>query len=154
MDYGKKQKSIRENKKISIYRISQETGISQGHISDLENGRNQPTIETLRKILVPLGITLAEFFNENKDVSYLNERETKLLAQFRNMPDDKAELFLQLGKALSEHCKRKLTNFRQLFYTYIFMQLFNSTFEYNSRKFSGLIISTFPLKANSHAKNG
>lgn len=103
MDYGKKLKSIRENKKISIYRISQETGISQGHISDLENGRNQPTIETLRKILVPLGITLAEFFNENKDISYLNERETKLLAQFRNMPDDKAELFLQLGKALSEH---------------------------------------------------
>lgn len=103
MDYGKKLKSIRENKKISIYQISQETGISQGHISDLENGRNQPTIETLRKILVPLGITLAEFFNENKDISYLNERETKLLAQFRNMPDDKAELFLQLGKALSEH---------------------------------------------------
>lgn len=103
MDYGKKLKSIRENKKISIYRLSQDTGISQGHISDLENGRNQPTIETLRKILVPLGITLAEFFNENKDVSYLNERETKLLTQFRNMPDDKAELFLQLGKALSEH---------------------------------------------------
>lgn len=96
MDYGKKLKSIRENKKISIYRISQETGISQGHISDLENGRNQPTIETLRKILVPLSITLAEFFNEDKDVSYLNERETKLLAQFRNMPDGKAELFLQL----------------------------------------------------------
>ena len=103
MDYGKKLKSIRENKKISIYRLSQDTGISQGHISDLENGRNQPTIETLRKILVPLGITLAEFFNEDKDVSYLNERETKLLTQFRNMPDDKAELFLQLGKALSEH---------------------------------------------------
>ena len=103
MDYGKKLKSIRENKKISIYRLSQDTGISQGHISDLENGRNQPTIETLRKILVPLGITLAEFFNEDKDVSYLNERETKLLTQFRNMPDDKAELFLQLGKALSEY---------------------------------------------------
>lgn len=103
MDYGKKLKSIRENKKISIYRLSQDTGISQGHISDLENGRNQPTIETLRKILVPLGITLAEFFNEDKDVSYLNERETKLLTQFRNMPDDKAELFLQLCKALSEH---------------------------------------------------
>ena len=103
MDYGKKLKSIRENKKISIYRLSQDTGISQGHISDLENGRNQPTIETLRKILVPLGITLAEFFNEDKYVSYLNERETKLLTQFRNMPDDKAELFLQLGKALSEH---------------------------------------------------
>lgn len=103
MDYGKKLKSIRENKKISIYRLSQDTGISQGHISDLENGRNQPTIETLRKILVSLGITLAEFFNEDKDVSYLNERETKLLTQFRNMPDDKAELFLQLGKALSEH---------------------------------------------------
>lgn len=103
MDYGKKLKSIRENKKISVYRLSQITGISQGHISDLENGRNQPTIETLRKILVPLGITLSEFFNEDENVSYLNERETDLLTQFRNMPDDKAYLFLQLGKALNEH---------------------------------------------------
>ena len=37
---------MRETKQMSICRLSQETGISQGHISDLENGKNQPTIDT------------------------------------------------------------------------------------------------------------
>lgn len=101
MDYGKRLKHIRESKKISIYRLSQDTGISQGHISDLENGRNQPTIDTLKRLLVSLGVTLSEFFNENGDVNILSDREKEIIAYFRTLPDDKAELYLQLGKALN-----------------------------------------------------
>ena len=52
MEYGKRIKALREAKKISIYRLSQDSGISQGHISDLENGINQPTIETLKRNIV------------------------------------------------------------------------------------------------------
>ena len=39
MEYGKRIRALREAKKISIYRLSQDSGISQGHISDLENGK-------------------------------------------------------------------------------------------------------------------
>jgi transcriptional regulator with XRE-family HTH domain len=102
MDYGNRLKQLRDSKKISIYRLSQDTGISQGHISDLENGKNQPTIDTLKRLLVPLGITLAEFFNENGETSILNDKEKELVANYRTMPDDKAELYLQLGKALNQ----------------------------------------------------
>ena len=101
MEYGKRIKALREAKKISIYRLSQDSGISQGHISDLENGINQPTIETLKRILAPLGCSLSEFFNEG-EVSVLSEREKELVASFRTMPDEKAELFLQLGKILNQ----------------------------------------------------
>ena len=101
MEYGKRIKSLREAKKISIYRLSQDSGISQGHISDLENGINQPTIETLKRILAPLGCSLSKFFNEG-EVSVLSEREKELVASFRTMPDEKAELFLELGKILNQ----------------------------------------------------
>ena len=101
MEYGKRIKALREAKKISIYRLSQNSGISQGHISDLENGINQPTIETLKRILAPLDCSLSEFFNEG-EVSVLSEREKELVASFRTMPDEKAELFLELGKILNQ----------------------------------------------------
>ena len=97
MEYGKRIKALREAKKISIYRLSQDSGISQGHISDLENGINQPTIE----LLAPIGCSLSEFFNEG-EVSVLSEREKALVASFRTMPDEKAELFLELGRILNQ----------------------------------------------------
>ena len=101
MEYGKRIRALREAKKISIYRLSQDSGISQGHISDLENGINQPTIETLKRILAPLGCSLSEFFNEG-EISVLSEKEKELVASFRTMPDEKAELFLELGKILNQ----------------------------------------------------
>ena len=101
MEYGKRIKALREAKKISIYRLSQDSGISQGHISDLENGINQPTIETLKRLLAPLGCSLSEFFNEG-EVSVLSEKEKELVASFRTMPDEKAQLFLELGRILNQ----------------------------------------------------
>ena len=102
MDYGTRLKKLREAKEISIYKLAQESGLSQGHISDLENGKNQPTIDTLQRLLTPMGISLPEFFNEDGEVSVLNDREKELVSSYRTLPDDKAELFLQLGKALNQ----------------------------------------------------
>lgn len=102
MELGEKLKHFRESKKMSIYRLSQEADVSQGHISDLENGRNQPTIDTLKRLLAPMGITLAEFFNEDNEISILTEKEKELVALFRTMPDDRAEVYIQLGKFLNQ----------------------------------------------------
>lgn len=102
MELGEKLKYFRESKKMSIYRLALEADISQGHLSDLENGRSQPTISTLKRLLVPLGITLAEFFNEDNEVSILTEKEKELVALYRTMPNDRAEVFMQLGKFLNQ----------------------------------------------------
>lgn len=102
MELGEKLKYFRESKKMSIYRLALDADISQGHLSDLENGRSQPTISTLKRLLVPLGITLAEFFNEDNEVSILTEKEKELLALYRTMPNDRAEVFMQLGKFLNQ----------------------------------------------------
>ena len=102
MELGEKLKYFRESKKMSIYRLALDADISQGHLSDLENGRSQPTISTLKRLLVPLGITLAEFFNENNEVSILTEKEKELVALYRTMPNDRAEVFIQLGIFLNQ----------------------------------------------------
>ena len=102
MNYGNRLKQIREANKLSIYRLSKDSKISPGHINDIEKGKNQPTIETLKKLLTPMGITLSEFFNEDEEVVILNDREKKLLSSFRTMPNEKASLYLRLGKALGK----------------------------------------------------
>ena len=102
MDYGSRLRKMRKAKKFSIYRLHEITGLSQGHISELEKGKNQPTIETLQRLLTPMGISLSEFFNEDNEISYLNEREKELVATFRAMPDESAELYFQLGKKLNQ----------------------------------------------------
>lgn len=103
MDYGSRLRKMRKAKKFSIYRLHEITGLSQGHISELEKGKNQPTIETLQRLLSPMGISLSEFFNEDNEISYLNEREKELVATFRTMPDESAELYFQLGKKLNQN---------------------------------------------------
>ena len=101
MEYGLRLKQLRKAKGFSMYKLHKESGLSQGHISDLEKCINQPTIETLQRLLTPMGITLAEFFNEDGDVSILSEREKELVSGFRTLPDDKAELVLQMINALN-----------------------------------------------------
>ena len=71
MEYGKRIKALREAKKISIYRLSQDSGISQGHISDLENGINQPTIETLKRINSELRIPNSAFITHSEFITRL-----------------------------------------------------------------------------------
>lgn len=60
MDISKRLKEIRKAKNISVYKLSQLSGVSETHIRDLERGDRNPSIDTLSRLSVPLGITLPE----------------------------------------------------------------------------------------------
>lgn len=47
MNIGECLRFIRESKKITIYRLSKETGVLQNHISGIELGKRQPTMDML-----------------------------------------------------------------------------------------------------------
>lgn len=100
MDIGERLRDIRQSKGITIYKLSKETGISQNHISGIELGKRQPTIDTLKRLTLPLGITLAELFNEDGKVSILTENERKLLENYRGLSADKASVLLSLSNML------------------------------------------------------
>ena len=48
-----------------------------------------------------MGVTLAEFFNEDGEVSILTDTEKELVAGFSTLSEDKADLALQMIKALN-----------------------------------------------------
>lgn len=102
MKIGARLKLYRTAKGFTIYKLSKETDISQNHISAIENDKRQPTIDTLERLLAPLGISLAELFNQDTAASFLNEKERQLVENYRSMPDGSAELLLGLSKALSK----------------------------------------------------
>lgn len=98
MDISKRLKDIRQAKDISVYKLSQLSGVSETHIRDLERGDKNPSIETLFKLSVPLDISLPELLNETGEVSYLTEKEKTLVECFRHLSDDKADTFTCLSE--------------------------------------------------------
>lgn len=102
MEIGKRIYDIRNEKGLTRYRLTQITGISGHHIKGIEEGTRQPTIDTLQKLLVPLGLTLAELFSEEKEAVYLSDDEQALLENYRKLDKEKASALLQISKALNK----------------------------------------------------
>lgn len=100
MNIGARLRSLREAKNITIYKLAKETGISQNHISGIELGKRQPTLETLTRLLAPLDLTLVELFNEDTEVMYPSKEEKQLIENYRHLPQDKAAALLNLSELL------------------------------------------------------
>lgn len=102
MEIGRKLRRLREDKKMTIYRLTQITGISGQHIKGIEEGTRQATTETLGRLTSALGISLAELFNDGTDCTYLSERERRLVENFRRLSEEKAEALLNMSDVLNK----------------------------------------------------
>ncbi len=100
MIIGERLRKLRTAKGLTIYKLSKETDISQNHISAIELNKRQPTIDTLSRLVVPLGISLAELFNEDTEASYLTKSERTLIENYRELPEEKAQMLLNLSGML------------------------------------------------------
>ena len=64
MDYGKRIKELREGLGMTQVELSERSGVSQEHISRLENGRHNINTKTADKLAAALGVTLNKLFEE------------------------------------------------------------------------------------------
>lgn len=80
--FGIRVEELLQEKKITKYRLAQETGISKSVISDYCKGRVQPTADAI--------ILFARFFDVSTDyiLGYEDESGRKILAA-RNQPIEK-----------------------------------------------------------------
>lgn len=99
---GEKLKKLREDRGMSMYRLTQLTGVSGHHIKGIENGTRQPTIETLYKLVTALGSSLAEIFNDGENCFYLTEDERRLIENYRIMSAEKSEALLNMSDVLNK----------------------------------------------------
>ena len=93
-------KNLREGKGKSVYALSKETGVSENHIHSIEKGSTQPSVAILERLLNALGVTLPEFFNEDREVLYPSAYERELIASVRKLDGEQAHVLLQLAKWL------------------------------------------------------
>ncbi|MBZ4650926.1 MAG: transcriptional regulator, family [Thermosipho sp. (in: Bacteria)] len=65
MTIGDKIRLLRTQKKISIRKLAEITGLSKSTLSDIENNKSKkPTIDTISKIAKALEISISELFEE------------------------------------------------------------------------------------------
>ena len=102
MEVGKKLRKLRENKNMSMYRLTQMTGVSGHHIKGIEEGTRQPTIDTLNRLATALGSSLAEIFNDDLNCTYLSDKERQLIENYRTMTDEKADALLNMSSVLNK----------------------------------------------------
>ncbi len=98
MEIIDKIKQITLQKGWTIYQLSNEAGIGQSTLTNMFTRKTLPSITTLTKICNAFGITLSEFFQDEDDADNLTIKETRLLKEFRKLPDNKQDLLIELLK--------------------------------------------------------
>ncbi len=101
MNIAQKFQTIRKQKKISVYRLSILSDISETHIHKIEKGISQPSIYILEKLLSCMGVTLVEFFDDDTEIYYLNDMEKELICCFRTLTKKQAYSVLELIKQMN-----------------------------------------------------
>jgi transcriptional regulator with XRE-family HTH domain len=66
MKISERLKQLRTLHGLKLREVSKKTGLSLSYISDLERGRQNPSLETCQKLATVYKITLSEMFVEVK----------------------------------------------------------------------------------------
>jgi transcriptional regulator with XRE-family HTH domain len=63
---GKHLKKARKERGYSLEELARRTGFSKSFLSQIENGKNSPSIASLRRITAALEVTVGELFDEDR----------------------------------------------------------------------------------------
>ncbi|MEX0708792.1 MAG: cupin domain-containing protein [Woeseia sp.] len=63
-DIGPRLKTLRQQQHLSQRRLAAKSGVSNATVSLIENGRSDPSMGLLKRILDAMGVSFAEFFSE------------------------------------------------------------------------------------------
>jgi transcriptional regulator with XRE-family HTH domain len=98
-------RALRAARGLSLRALAEASGVTASALSQIENGRNSPSVSTLKKILAALGSTLGEFFTpaEKRGAEGFIFRSTQLInvasgpgLRYLSLPGQSAARTLQL----------------------------------------------------------
>ena len=90
--------SLCEKRDISKYRLSQLSGISQSSLGIMVQ-ENLPSLITLEKICIALGVTLSQFFQEGNSEN-LTEKQKEVLGIWNNLSTNEQETVMSMLRGL------------------------------------------------------
>ncbi|BBB90489.1 MAG TPA: helix-turn-helix transcriptional regulator [Methylomusa anaerophila] len=100
MEIGSRIREVRELKRIKLNELAHLAGISRVYLSDIERNKKMPLIPTLERICAGLGITLADFFTEEK--SELAPELCRLLETAKKLTPEQQEYLQKLLEAMGK----------------------------------------------------
>ena len=92
----------RNEKNITIRELNKITGVSIGVISDLENAKSMPRIETLIKLAEALEISLSSIFENMKPATQKTPNHSKIIPDDMNKYDKISTLLAGLSYTKEE----------------------------------------------------
>ncbi|WHH58444.1 helix-turn-helix domain-containing protein [Petroclostridium sp. X23] len=99
MKLGEKIKKIRKEKNLTLKDISNLVGISISYLSDVENNRKNPSVESLTKISTALNIPTSVLLDES-DIVYKEDFLNQAKEKYGNRGKKQAEQLLEDTRAL------------------------------------------------------
>jgi transcriptional regulator with XRE-family HTH domain len=84
-------KKIRKEQGLSLRALAEKSGISKSTLNDIENGKSNPTTETLAKIAKALNIKVSDFFRTENDLEH--DPDLDFLDEYALSLDDEKEKF-------------------------------------------------------------
>lgn len=71
MDIGKRIRTLRQNRNLTLRELDKRTGIKYSYIQQLETGKLDPNLRHLEKIADALNVYVSAFFGDLQDVAEL-----------------------------------------------------------------------------------
>jgi len=103
MDIIKKLNELRLERNLSVYRLSELSGINQSTLANTFSRGTIPSIQNLMLLCDAMGITLSEFFNEDTTTVNLSEEEISLFRKFEKLPKETRKAIILLISSLADN---------------------------------------------------
>ncbi|ADR19030.1 cupin domain-containing protein [Calditerrivibrio nitroreducens] len=85
MGYGEKIRDIRKRLGMTLEDVSLKTGFTKSFISQIENGKNSPSIASLKKICYAIGISISELFEDERNIVFKFEKDDYKVLKNKNI---------------------------------------------------------------------
>ncbi len=99
MDTQKRIRELMEERRWTDYRLAKEANLSHSTVTNMFNRNNAPTLPTLEAVCQAFGITLAQFF-ANEDEMTLTEEQQMLFAKWSTLTERQKQILLELMDAI------------------------------------------------------
>ena len=103
MDIIKKLNELRLERNLSVYRLSELSGINQSTLANTFSRGTIPSIQNLMLLCDAMGITLSEFFNEDTTTVNLSEEEISLFRKFEKVTKETRKAIILLISSLADN---------------------------------------------------
>ena len=93
---GPRVKELCDKQKITKYRLSQMTGVTQTVLSRIIKKENVPTIQTLEKIFIALHVSLAQFFAKDETQPDLTAEQKEIIETWNGLNPEERDRLMKI----------------------------------------------------------